>query len=221
MHRKSLVWSGLVVGIFLGAARTVHAASTEQRDYQVIVEGKEVGQSHITITRQDDGTTVMTGQASVQIKVVFMFQFSNQITEWWKDGRLVGLKASTTENKRRTDLTVSSDNNRLRLLVNNRERSLHPQVWPNSFWKLPDPKYHNKQVPILEVDTGREHVGLLTYLGTKQLTVGGQSEKCYHFRVTGGPNTVDLWFDQYYVLVRQEFVEQGHRTVIQAMNIRR
>lgn len=212
----------LVVAALLSQAATASATSIEQREYQILVEGKEVGQSNMTITRQDDGTTVMKADAAVRIsKGIINFSFNNEITEWWKEGRLIGLKASTTENKRKTDLTVSADNNRLRLWVNNKEKPIQPETWVNSYWKLPDAKYHNKRMPVLEVDAGRDHNALLKFVGTENIAVAGQQEKCYHFKLTGGPNAVDLWFDQYYLLVRQEFVEQGHRTVVQVKSVRR
>ncbi|MBM4071829.1 MAG: hypothetical protein FJ271_23320 [Planctomycetes bacterium] len=212
----------LIAVAFLGNATTASATSIEQREYQILVEGKEVGQSNMTITRQDDGTTVMKGDASVRIsKGIINFSFSNESTEWWKDGRLIGLKAVTTENKRKTELTVSADNNRLRLWVNNKEKPVQQDPWVNSYWKLPDAKYHNKRVPVLEVDAGREHNALLKFVGTENMAIAGQQEKCYHFKLTGGPNAVDLWFDQYYLLVRQEFVEQGHRTVVQIKSVKR
>lgn len=221
MLRENRRWL-LVMGALLGNVVVARAASTELRDYQILVEGKEVGQSQMTINRQDDGTTVMKAVAAVRInQLIIKFTFDNETTEWWKDGRLIGLKANTTENKRSTDLTVSADNNRLRLFVNNKERPVQPDIWANSYWKLPDPKYHNKKVTILEVDGGKVHVALLKYLGTENMAIGSQQEKCYHFRLSGGPNTIDLWFDQYYLLVRQEFVEQGHRTVVQVKSVRR
>ena len=42
-----------------------------------------------------------------------------------------------------------------------------------------------------------------------------------HFRVTGGPTPIDLWFDRYYRLVRQEFTEAGHKMIVQLVNVRR
>ena len=35
------------------------------------------------------------------------------------------------------------------------------------------------------------------------------------------PSPVDVWFDQYHRLVRQEFTETGHRTIVQLVAVRR
>src|SRR5262245_39218295 len=61
-HRHGL---SLIVAALLLHAGSASATSVEQREYQIFVEGKEVGQSNMTITRQDDGTTVMKADAAV------------------------------------------------------------------------------------------------------------------------------------------------------------
>ena len=55
----------------------------------------------------------------------------------------------------------------------------------------------------------------------QQLTLGGQAQNCYHFRVTGGPSPVDLWYDGGYRLVRQEFTVDSHRTAFSLSSLRR
>jgi hypothetical protein len=207
-----------LTGLSILGSGQARAAGVEHRDYVIHVDGKECGQSRVDISKQDDGTVVMTAQATARVtQLVFTYRFSNQTTEWWKDGRLIGLKASTDDNGKKTEVTGGVEGNQLRLSVNGRVQNVNADVWTTSFWKLADPKYHNKQLPLLEVDSGREYMGRLEYLGTQPITVGTDNVECYHFRVTGGPNTTDLWFDRFYLLVREEFVESGHRTAIQLM----
>ncbi len=100
-------------------------------------------------------------------------------------------------------------------------KGLGAEVWPSSFWKLADARYHNKPVPVLESDTGAAYVGQLQFVGNEKITVGGKLEECYHFRVGGGNGPTELWYDRYHRLVRQEFTESGHRTIVQLDAIRR
>src|SRR5581483_10819714 len=97
-------------------------------------------------------------------------------------------------------------------------RLIRPDVWTTSYWKLADARFHNKTVPILDADSGKESTAQLQYVGTEQINIGSQPENCYHFRVVGSGNPIDLWYDRYHRLVRQDFVEQGHRTIIQLVN---
>src|SRR5207302_1915812 len=116
---------------------------------------------------------------------------------------------------KKTDVTVAADSKLLRLRVNGLDRTIKAETWTTSFWKLADAKFHNKQIPILEVDTGKEFNSELKYLATQSIKVGSELQDCYHFRVSSAPGPVDLWFDRYHRLVRQEFTESGHKTIVQ------
>jgi hypothetical protein len=219
-------WGG-VVGLacilwLAQPAANAQEGDTEQRDFAILVDGKEAGQSHMTITVQKDGTTVVAASAQVKVsQVLFNYTYKVESTEWWKADKLTGLKAATVENGKRTEVAVTADGNWLRLKINGQERLRALEVWTSSFWKLADAKYHNKAVPILEPDSGKEFNGHLRYVGTEQLTYLNQPQSCYHFQVTGGSYPVDVWFDRYHRLVRQEFTDLGHKTIIQLTALKR
>jgi hypothetical protein len=201
-----------------GLAWAVH---TEQRQFSILVDGKEAGQSRMTIVEQDDGSVYVTASAKVQVQhLVVNYTFSIEGQEWWKDGKLVGMKAFCNDNGKKCDLTASQQGANLRVRVNGQERLARPDVWTTSYWKLADARVHNQSVPMLAADTGQERVGQLQYVGPKQLPLANQLVPCYHFRITGAGSPVDLWFDQHYRLVRQEFVESGHKTIIQLVSKR-
>src|SRR5260370_15361778 len=131
------------------------------------------------------------------------------------------MNANANDNGKRVELKASAMGPSLPLQINSQpEHPARAEVWNNSFWKLADAKYHNKEVTVLEEDTGKEFTGRLLYLGTESLAIANQKQDCYHFRLTGGAYPVDLWFDRYHLLVKQDFVESGHRTIMQITNIR-
>jgi hypothetical protein len=163
----------------------------------------------------------MTGSAAVRFQFIIAYSFNSQASEWWKDGQLQNMKTTTTEQGKRTEVMATARDGAIQLQVNNQARTTRPNIWPSSFWKLADAKYHNKEIPILESDTGKEYMGRLQYVATEELNIAGQTQKCYHFRLTGGSSPVDLWFDRYYLLVRQDFIDSGHRTSVQLIKLRR
>jgi hypothetical protein len=198
------------------------AADTEQRDFAILVDGKEAGQSRLTITVENDGAAVVTANARVELKQLLIhYSYSVESTEWWKEGKLTGLRANSVENGKRMELVAANDGNRLKIRVNGQERLTSPEVWTSSFWKLAEARYHNKAVPVLEPDSGKGFTGQLQYVGTEQLTLLSQPQSCYHFRVTGGSYPIDVWFDRYHRLVRQEFIDSGHKTVVQLIALKR
>ena len=199
------------------------ADDTEVREFAIFVDGKESGSSRMTLIQKDDGTTYMAATLDVKFRHLLVIDYAVKIETqgWWKEGRLIGMKTSSSENGKKTDVVVAADNKQLRMRVNGKETVLRADVWTNSFWKLADARFHNKQVPIVEVDTGKEFTSELKYVGTEKLKVAGQFVDCYRFLVATAPGPIDLWFDKYHRLVRQEFTESGHKTIVQLVTVKR
>jgi len=206
----------------LALSSATRADDTEQREFSIFIDGKDAGVSRMTIVQKDDGTTYMSGSVEVKFRHLLIdYTLKIQAQEWWKDGKLTGLKTTGTDNNKKVDVTVASENNQLRMRAGGKDSMLRPDIWTSSYWKLADARFHNKQVPIVEVDTGKEFTSELKYIGAEKVPVGGKFEDCYHFRVTAPAGPIDLWFDRYHRLVRQEFTELGHKTIVQLTQIRR
>ena len=90
----------------------------------------------------------------------------------------------------------------------------------SSYWFQPDSKLINTTVPIIDADTGRDLDGKLEFVGTETRTIAKQTVKVNHFKFTGKVN-VDLWYDGSTRLVRQEWVEEAKRVVIELNELRR
>jgi hypothetical protein len=208
-----------------GASRAV-AADTEVREFSVHVDGKESGKYRMTINRRDYGTVSMSAEANVRVTRlgITMYRYTYKGTEVWqdaKDGRLLALTSTSDDNGKTFEVNATPDPSGLRVRVNGQPRLVRADVWTMTYWKLPDDRFHNQAVPLLDADTGKDFGGRLTYLGTEKLMAAGQAQACYHFRVQGGPYPVDLWYDAQRRLVRQDFTEDGHRTTIQLIRVSR
>jgi hypothetical protein len=205
-----------------GAAR---ADDLEQRDYVIRVDGKQAGRSSLTIVQKDDGTTHVEGAADVKVTWLGFNAFSYSVRSkesWGKNGQLVSLRSSATEDGKQTEVEVSSSAGQLALRVNGKAGTApRPDVWTSSYWKLADAKFHNKGVPILDADTGKLLTGQLDFVGMEKIKVGAQLEDCFRFKVTGIPVPINLWFDPHHRLVRQEFTESGYRTIVELLAVRR
>ena len=223
VNRRSQLFYTLTLLALLAPAAAVRADSEELREFTVFVDGKDAGTSHMKLVQTDDGTTYMSGTVEVKFRHLLVVDYSLKIETqvWWKNGKLFGVKTSAIENGKKTDVTVAAENDQLRIRVNGQEALLKADLWTTSFFKLADARFHNKQIGILEIDTGKEFDCELKFLGNKKLKVGSEFQVCYHFRVSAAPGPVELWFDKYHRLVRQEFTEMGHKTIVQLVKISR
>jgi hypothetical protein len=171
------------------------------------------------VSRQDDGSVAVAGFADVRVKhLVYTYTYTIQVSEVWKDGRLMHLDSTTNDDGKRYNVTAVADGPQLRVKVNGQEHPAPPEAWATTYWHLPDASKRNGVVALVDADTGRVLTGTLQHVGTNAISVGGQAQNCAHYRLTGAVQ-VDLWYDAQERLVREETVEDGHRTVLELMNL--
>jgi uncharacterized protein DUF6134 len=223
MGRRLAKWSvALAMGVAWLAGQTAPASEVEVREFSIQVGGKSAGQCVMTMTKEKDGTETMSAKANVRIKILLAnYVFTCESAEVWRNGRLSQMQSKTDDNGKKVDVSVSANGEGLRVLVNGKEQPSRPEIWPSSYWRLADAKFHNNPVWILEVDTGKESARRLEYVGVEPVTLGGRQQNCHHYRVTGGPSPIDLWYDGQLRLVRQLFTEDGHRTEFLLTGLRR
>src|ERR1051325_6859033 len=143
----------------LSLASLARADDTEVREFSIFIDGKEAGMSRMTVLQKDDGTAFMSATVDVKFRqIIADYTLKVESQEWWKNGQLVGMKTTSVENGKKNELAVALDDQQLRLRYNGKDGLLKSEVWPNSYWKLADARFHNKQLPVLEIDHGKEVV---------------------------------------------------------------
>jgi hypothetical protein len=213
---------GLATLALLCLAAPASASETEVREFTIEVDGTASGHYVVTITKQDNGILSMQASADMKFKFFRTYTYKFEGTEHWSNGRLLQLKAKCDDDGKKTEVSAEATAKALSLTVNGQQRNCPWDVWTTSYWQLADKRFHNKQVPLLDNDTGTEYLGQLKAVGVEQLNIGGKAQECQHFRVTGGPApTTDLWYDGQQRMVRQEFTEQGKRITFVLQAVRR
>jgi hypothetical protein len=214
-------WLALVLlGLLAGPSL---ASETEVREFTIEVDGKASGQYVVTITKQDSGILSMQASANMSFRFLLRtYTYKFEGTEHWRDGRLLQLNAKCDDDGKRCEVSAMADPQTLHLKVNGQERNCRWDVWTTSYFQLADKRFHDKQVPLLDNDTGKEYLAQLKTVGVEQLNVAGKLQNCGHYRVTAGPTpATDLWFDGQDRMVRQEFMEEGKRITFVLQAVRR
>lgn len=209
-----------VGAVFAVTGNAAPAADIETRDFTVFVSDKQAGEVHMTIHRQDNGLIMMRCDTDIRVPLVIPYKYIFRGLEVWKDGRLVRFDSNTDDNGKRFIINAAADSTGVRLKVNNSERMVRPEVWLSSYWCLPDAKLRNGVLPIIDADNGRDLDSKLEFVANERARLAGQEVTLNHYRLRGRAQ-VDLWYDGTERLVRQEWVEQGHRTVVELVRVRR
>jgi hypothetical protein len=209
--------AGLAVIVFAG---TTPAAEPEVRQYATYVDREPAGSYTMTISRRNDGSTVMEGRADVLIKFLAglrVYRYSYAGTEVWKDGKLQQLESQTNDDGKPYRVSVSRDGDHLNVNVNGHSRTMRGDVWATTYWRFPENAV--TPMPLLDADTGRELNGTLELLGPSRVRVGDKTVNCTHYRLKH-ELAVDLWYDGQGRLLKQEWFEEGKHVVLELQSIR-
>jgi len=211
------------VALLMLAGVPAPAADIETRDLNVLVDGKPAGEVHVTIHRQDDGSTVIKCDTDIQVRyLVIRYVYSYRGCEVWKGGRLLRLDSTCNDNGKRYVVSAVAEGQGLRVRVNNQEWMARRDTWLTSYWCLPPRTQREQALPLVDADTGRDmEAARLQYVATEQRPLNGEMQNVYHYRLTGSRVLVDLWYDGAERLVRQAWMEEGHRTQLELIRVRR
>jgi hypothetical protein len=195
-------------------------AKTEQRIFRVKVEDREAGFYKQVITSYSEGTTDLTVQSDVNVKVlgVSVHQFAYRAQERWKEGRLLYLASASNKNGTTHTLMVTAENSRLKIKDAGPERFATSDSWSTSYWLLPPADRREKPMVLIDADSGQAYRVQWQALGKETLAVGQQKVVCTHYKVTGDAQ-VDLWFDAKDHLVRREMMREGRKTVVELVSV--
>jgi hypothetical protein len=187
------------------------AAAGDTRTFQVFVDGKAVGHYRVQVADKD-GATECTVAARVEVKTLLgTYRYALDSQETWKDVKLVGLRSTCNDDGTKHDVTLTHDGTTATLKADGKTIKGGGGVWPTTYWRLPPAA---GALTLLDSDTGKLIPAKLEQAGADTVRVLGADRAATKYRLTGGVD-VTLWYDAGGRLVRESFVESGHRTVLE------
>src|SRR5947209_5049854 len=97
-------------GVCWLAAAEPMAVSAETRTYDILVDGKNSGQSTLVITRYSDGRESVSADAKVTVSwTVFSYVYEFHGKEQWRDGRFEQLESRAVDGGTKLSLSVKRE----------------------------------------------------------------------------------------------------------------
>lgn len=187
----------------------------------MLVDGKPRGNQTMTFICRKDGSEVMRGEVEVVMNfVVYRYRYASAGSETWKDGRLVQLANEADYNGEKYVLQASATGKSLNYAVNGETQKAPTDIWVSSYWREPDTKRVGQKVRLLDSDKGRQMTATLERLDPESLKHDTTTIKANRYRMRGDVE-VDVWYDQHGLIVRQESVESGHKTLLELTKIQK
>ena len=207
MHVRSLlaIATCFVAGISLRA---------EERTFAVTIDGKPAGTYVMKIDARDDGTTAVTCKADISVKILLIrYTYTYRGEEVWKDDKLVSLDSTCNDDGKRTAVTLAAGKDGYTLKAGAKAVAIRGDVWLTSYWKLPGEKAREGQMTLVDADTGKVLQAKIEKVGVEKPAGLGRDVQATRYRLSGAV-TVDLWYDGADRLVKQVWVEDGHKTAM-------
>jgi hypothetical protein len=207
--------------VCVGVAAPVQAADKETRTFSISVDGKAAGSYRMAIQKRADGMLAMTGEADVTLRVALVnYKYSYRGTEVWKDGRLHTFESNSNDNGKKHSVSATGGRDGASVRTAGREVFVRGDVWLTTYWQLPPENARGASLALVDADTGKLLKARLEKIGVEDVAVAGNVVKATRYRVSGAVKA-DLWYDNADRLVRQESVEDGHKTVLELSRIQR
>lgn len=186
-------------------------AADETRAFQVSVDGKSAGHYQVKVGEKD-GATQVTASTRVEVKhLLGRYRYSLDTSEVWKGGKLVGMRSTCNDDGSKHEVSLTSDGTTATLTADGKTVKGSAAVWPTTYWKLPPAA---GDLTLLDSDTGKLIPAKLEKSGPENVRFLGKEQAATKYRLTGGVD-ITLWYDATGRLVRESFVESGHRTVLE------
>jgi YD repeat-containing protein len=200
-----------VVPAALAVILAAPALADDSRTFQVNVDGKPAGQFVVKVADKD-GSIECNVSARVEVRALLgKYRYSLDTTETWKDGKLMALRSTCNDDGTKHDVSLTSDGTTATLTADGKTVKGGGAVWPTTYWKLPPA---TGAVTLIDSDTGKLIPAKLERVGADKVQVLGKEQEATKYRLTGGVD-VTLWYDAGGRLVRETFIESGHRTMFE------
>ncbi len=216
--RTILIWA---VPILIGAPLTNSSARAQQprvvaeevREFEILVKGQNSGKCQIKITDTDDGTTLVTTDATVSLDyVVYTYRYEFHGKEDWHEDRLIWTDSVAVDAGKKLSARAQVDARGSTIEANGRtNRTSTILDMTTSYWRVPHAGAKNAMVSLLNADRGTIYSAKMEYVGIEPVSVMDRKRDCTHFRFSGDV-TVDIWLDDHGRIVWQKAIETGYPT---------
>jgi hypothetical protein len=221
--KKSIKSQSLIVLLIvfaIGACLNQSAAigATQNRHYEVKVDGKPAGSYNLVITSNGDSTDVIS-DCSVHHKIlVFNYDYKYHGHETYKDNQLSTFSCTSDDNGKHFNISLKrSPDNSLSYTTNGKNGTAGGDTILSSYWLYPGSEPDKDGFKFFEVDSGRTFRAKFKQLGNDNLTIAGHTTSCRHVELVGGDDG-ELWYADNR-MVRQSSSNLGHKTVIELARI--
>lgn len=219
ISRKRLFFASICLLLLVGEA---FAGDSEVRTYSVTVGGKASGSYVIHFEATADGKEIITSKVDVKGRVLLIpFHYSHQSREVWDKGTLVSVDAKTNDDGKKNTFHAVVAKEAWTLTVNNRERAEKGSFLLSDGFRMPTLVGNEQSVVVCDTEEGTLTEAKLSSLGACNVRVKDQQIVGQSFKLTGKDLDSEWWFDASGRPIRQAMIWDGHKIVVELIEIKK
>ena len=182
-------------------------AQVQTLAFEVLMDGRRIGDHIVTLEHRDDATDVAI---DVDIEVTFgpftLYRYEQKNRARWRDGTLVSFRSIT--NNDGDEYTVDADrvSAGLSVAVNGAPAATLPEWFPTTYWD----KRTVEQAALVATQDGVLKDVTIRPAGTETLRVLGQEITAEKYEMRGDLK-LDLWYDEQDRWVKLAFMFRGNK----------
>lgn len=166
-------------------------AATDDWDFRVLLDGREIGRHRYTLAGAGEGV-VLRSEAQFDVRVLFIsaFRYVHEAIERWQDGCLLSLASRTETNGERIAVSAHSEGGQLSVTGPSGSDLHDGCVMTFAYW---DPRILGAE-RLLNSQTGELVPVRVTPRGRETVAVRGQQRTAERHRISGPDLSIDLWY---------------------------
>ncbi len=199
--------------------QSTNARKQETREFEILINGKPAGTSATTISETENGQTIASTDAAVNLNyIIYFYQYEFHGRETWSGNLLLWVENRAVDNGKQLEVRARASSQGSVIEANDRRpRAAGPISMTTSYWHAPQGQ-KGDPLTLLDADQGSLHSVRIEGIVPELITAAGNKIQCTHYHLTGDM-TVDLWFDAANRLIRQQTTEDGHPVELQLKRI--
>lgn len=185
--------AALLAGLACLAPASASTGIERSWQFDVLLDDEPIGQHRFELSRGADGHERVSSAANFDVRFlgIRLYRYRHEATEQWRNGCLVRLESSTSDNGR--EVQVSGAQGPDGFLVQ-RNAGMQPQGECVSSYAYWDPARLLKQRALLNPQTGEYEAVRFEYLGEERLKFDSRVQTARRHRLIAAGQSIDLWY---------------------------
>jgi hypothetical protein len=179
------------IAAWLSALPLVATAADTKYDFQVLLDGKPIGEHSFIVGGPPEARTVVSdARFTVKLMGLTVYRYTHRAEEQWRGNCLRSLVATTDDDGTPSRVTAEAAGEVLKVTTGEGTQSLDGCAMSFAYW---NPAIR-QQPRLLNAQTGRHEAVQVSRVASGTVDARGQPVAAVRWRIDGPAQPVDVWY---------------------------